>query len=105
MPDAKSTGDHPFPGVPANYRKGARPTWHQRRRHRAVLRLLQGVSGKVLDFGCGYGDLAYAIAQTHSVEGVDVDPDRVAFAAHEYAPIPFSRCDPAKLPFPDQSFD
>jgi ubiquinone/menaquinone biosynthesis C-methylase UbiE len=105
MRDPTSTGDHPFPAVPANYRKGARPTWHQRRRHCAVLQLLRRVPGKVLDYGCGYGDVTQAISKTHSVQGVDVDPERVAFAAREYAPIQFTRCDPGRLSFPDQSFD
>src|SRR5262249_53376894 len=91
--------------VPLNFYKGARRTWHQLRRHGSVLRLLRRVQGDVLDYGCGYGDLTYAIAQTHPVRGVDVDPRRIAFAAREYAPIPFSVCRPEGLDFPDRSFD
>jgi SAM-dependent methyltransferase len=49
--------------------------------------------------------LTAAIARTHPVQGVDVDPQRVAFAAREYAPIGFSPCEATHLPFPDQSFD
>src|SRR5262249_12442900 len=63
------------------------------------------VQGEVLDYGCGYGDLTYAIAQTHPVQGVDVDPQRVAFAEREYAPLRFRRCAPDRLSFPDGSFD
>jgi SAM-dependent methyltransferase len=91
--------------IPRNYFRGARLSWHQARRHQSVLRLLRRTSGSVLDFGCGYGDLTHAMSLTHAAYGVDVDPDRVAFAAKEYAPIPFSVCSEAGLPFPDQSFD
>jgi SAM-dependent methyltransferase len=91
--------------VPGAYSKSGRPTWHQRRRHRAVLDLLVRVRGDVLDFGCGYGDLTHAISRTHPVQGVDVDAERVAFAAREYAPIRFGRCEPDRLPFADGSFD
>jgi SAM-dependent methyltransferase len=107
MPSPTATG-HPGdvqPAVPRNFYKGARRTWHQLRRHRSVLRLLRRVHGDVLDYGCGYGDLTYAISATHPVRGVDVDPARVAFAAREYAPIPFSVCRPDGLDFPDRSFD
>lgn len=92
-------------GVPTNFRKGARPTWHQRRRHREILGLLARTGGAVLDYGCGYGDLTAAIARTRPVRGVDVDPARVAFAAAEYAPVVFEACRPDGLDFPDASFD
>jgi 2-polyprenyl-3-methyl-5-hydroxy-6-metoxy-1,4-benzoquinol methylase len=72
------------PAAPANYRKGAAMTWHQRRRHRAVLGLLRQLSGSVLDYGCGYGDLAFAMSQTHVVVGVDADSGRIDFARQEY---------------------
>lgn len=91
--------------VPANYRRGARQTWHQRRRHAAVLGMLQGLSGRVLDYGCGYGDLAYAMSQTHETCGVDLDPRRVAFAQAEYAPLEFKQCSAEEVPYADASFD
>jgi SAM-dependent methyltransferase len=91
--------------VPLNYRRGARPTWHQRRRHRAVLSLLRGATGRVLDYGCGYGDLTHAMSLTHDVVGCDVDATRVAFAQHEYAPIEFVECGRSGTPFDDRSFD
>jgi SAM-dependent methyltransferase len=97
--------EHEFASVPRNYRKGALPTWHQRRRHRAILGLLKGLNGRVLDYGCGYGDLTYAMSQTHPASGVDLDPVRVAFARREYAPLEFQLCDPRDAPFPDESFD
>jgi SAM-dependent methyltransferase len=95
-----------FPSaIPPNFHKGASRTWHQRRRHKAVLKMLAGLRGEVLDYGCGYGDLTEAIARTHLVQGVDVDPERVAFAAREYAPLRFSVCGPRRLDFADGSFD
>jgi len=90
--------------IPENYRKGARFTWHQRRRHRAVLSLLKQVTGNVLDYGCGYGDLTLAIARTHPVTGCDVDPDRVEFAKSEYGPLEFVICQGNGTPFYDESF-
>jgi ubiquinone/menaquinone biosynthesis C-methylase UbiE len=79
---------------------------HQRRRHRCILGLLQGLEGTVLDYGCGWGDLTWAISRTHpQVQGVDVDPDRVAFAQEQYAPLKFSVCRPDGLDFPKASFD
>src|SRR5262245_56199505 len=91
--------------VPANYSEGARLTWHQRRRHRAVLSLLHRVSGNVLDYGCGYGELTHAMSRTHEVVGCDVDPERVAFAKREYAPVEFAACSTQNAPFDDRSFD
>jgi SAM-dependent methyltransferase len=97
--------DQSFSWIPASFRKGGRRGWHQRRRHAAVVRLLRGLPGKVLDYGCGYGDVSYVVSGTNSVQGVDVDPVRIAFAAKEYAPIPFQVCDKHTVPFPDASFD
>lgn len=102
--DPASTPE-PATTAPANYRKGARVTWHQRRRHRAVLSLLNRVSGRVLDYGCGYGDLTHAIARTHQVVGCDVDPDRVSFAQQEFAAEEFVACRPDAAPFADCFFD
>jgi SAM-dependent methyltransferase len=97
--------DSEFSSVPRNYRKGAVPTWHQRRRHRAILALLKGLEGRVLDYGCGYGDLTYTMSQTHPACGVDLDPARVAFAQKEYSPLDFQVCDTRDAPYPDESFE
>jgi 2-polyprenyl-3-methyl-5-hydroxy-6-metoxy-1,4-benzoquinol methylase len=91
--------------VPANYRKGGRRTWHQLRRRRAVLGMLRGVPGKLLDYGCGYGDLAEAMSSGREVCGVDLDAVRVAYAQQEYAPIEFAQCTTTDAPYPDESFD
>lgn len=95
----------PMIEVPANYRKIGKRNWHQRRRARALLSLLSRVRGKVLDHGCGYGDITFEISKTHTVQGVDVDPARINFATREYAPIPFSVCEPDGIPFGNGSFD
>jgi SAM-dependent methyltransferase len=102
---ASPPGANPVPAVAPQYRKGARLTWHQRRRQGCVLGLLEGIPGEVLDYGCGYGDLTYAMSHTHAIRGVDIDADRIAFAAAEYPAIPFSRCEPDRLAFADESFD
>jgi SAM-dependent methyltransferase len=93
------------PPVPRSFHRDARQTWHQRRRHAAVLAMLRQVKGNVLDHGCGYGDLTYAISKTHDVRGVDADPARVAFARSEYHPLEFDLCPPDHTGFPDSSFD
>jgi SAM-dependent methyltransferase len=90
----------------ANFRRGAVPTRHQQRRTDAVLQLSHGLSGAALDYGSGWGDLAARLApQFDRIVGVDVDPERVAFASAEFAPIAFSQCRPDGLDFPDASFD
>jgi ubiquinone/menaquinone biosynthesis C-methylase UbiE len=97
---------HDLPAqIPGHFRNGSKRNWHQRRRYRAVLSLLKGNPGRVLDYGCGYGDLTHAIATTHGVIGCDVDPTRVAFARREYPTIEFHQCGPGGTPFGDQSFD
>jgi ubiquinone/menaquinone biosynthesis C-methylase UbiE len=69
------------------------------------LGLLRGLSGDVLDYGCGYGDLTYAISRTHHVCGIDIDPKRVRFARGEYPELELCECTADKVPFPDGSFD
>jgi ubiquinone/menaquinone biosynthesis C-methylase UbiE len=101
-----STASIVSPAVPAHFRKDAPQNPHQRRRHRAVLALLDGLPGRVLDYGCGYGDLTHAISRTNSdVVGVDVAPDRIEFARSEYAPLRFEVCPEQGLDFPAASFD
>ena len=38
----------------------------------------------IIDYGCGYGELTWELAKTHDVTGVDLNPERVRFAAREY---------------------
>ncbi len=71
-----------------------------------VQRLAAGLSGEALDYGCGWGDLTARLApQFSAIAGVDTDPERVAFAAAEYAPIRFDVCGPEGVACPDAAFD
>jgi ubiquinone/menaquinone biosynthesis C-methylase UbiE len=64
-----------------------------------VRRLTAGLSGDAIDYGAGWGDIAYQLAgQFTSMRGFDVSPARVAFARTQFAPIPFDQCDPDGLP-------
>lgn len=96
-----------FADVPAHFRRGAAQDAHQKRRHDAVLALLRELpKGRVLDYGFGWGDIAWEAAKTHpDIHAVDVEQRRVDFARQQYAPIPFDRCRPDGLDFPDASFD
>ncbi len=93
--------------APANFRAGARRTWHQARRHAAVDRLVAPLRGGVaLDYGCGWGDIAARVASRFDrVVGVDVSPDRVAFARAEYPTIEFRTCPTDRLDHADGSYD
>ncbi len=92
--------------VPKNFYRGARFTWHQRRRHALVRRLMKGLEGqRVLDYGCGYGDLTYALSKTNPVVGIDVDQERIEFCRSQYPELEFHEFDGMTAPFPDGSFD
>jgi len=102
-----SSGSAMTAGVPAHFHRDAPQDAHQRRRHRAVLDMVARVPpGRVLDYGFGWGDIAWAVARSHpDIVGVDVEQRRVDFARREYAPLPFERCRPDGLDFPDAAFD
>lgn len=92
--------------LPAHFRKGARPGKHQGRRTATVLSLAEGLGGRALDYGAGWGDLTARLAPQFSrITGVDVSPERVAYAASEFAPIPFRVCPEEGLDEADGSFD
>src|SRR5277367_6443658 len=57
----RHANDPSFDWVPPAFCKGVRRNWHQRRRHAIIRRLLRGITGRVLDYGCGYGDVAFAV--------------------------------------------
>ena len=87
------------------YTKAAKPNRHQARRLRMVKRLLHGCGGRALDYGCGYGDITYAIAgQFPGIVGTDVSPERIAWARKEFHPVPFQVCREAGLDFGDAAF-
>jgi ubiquinone/menaquinone biosynthesis C-methylase UbiE len=65
---------------------------------------------RVLDVGCGPGDLSIRISrQCHEVRGVDVTPEMIRIAeekaAFEPANVYFQQADACDLPFDDYSFD
>lgn len=93
--------------IPSHFYRDAPQDAHQRRRHRAVLSLLRELPpGRVLDYGFGWGDIAWAASKTHpDIHAVDVEQRRVDFARQQYAPIPFDRCRPDGVDFEDASFD
>ncbi len=93
--------------IPNHFYRDAPQDDHQRRRHQAVLSLLRGLpAGRVLDYGFGWGDIAWAASKTHpDIHAVDVEQRRVDFARQQYAPIPFDRCRTDGVDFPDASFD
>lgn len=93
--------------VPAHFHRDAPQDAHQRRRHRAVLDTLARVPRRrVLDYGCGWGDLTWAMSRTHpDITAVDTDPERIAFARNEFPPLEFNPCRPDGLDFDDASFD
>lgn len=103
-PEHACTG---FADVPAHFYRDAPLDPHQRRRHDAVLSLLRTLPpGRVLDYGFGWGDIAWQASRTHpDIHAVDVEQRRVNFARNQYAPLPFDVCRPDGLDFPDASFD
>lgn len=75
------------------YRRGASPDAHQLRRIRMIRRLAGGCSGRALDYGCGYGDITFAVApQFDHIIGVDVGRERIEWAQREFTPIQFRQC-------------
>ena len=71
-----------------------------------------GIAGavRVLDVGCGTGNLSYCLArdlEVISVRGLDLSPEYVRYANHRNsdARVAFQVGDACALPFPDSSFD
>ena len=96
-----------YADIPTHFHRDAPMDAHQRRRHDAVLSLLRRLpQGRVLDYGFGWGDIAWQVAKTHpDIHAVDVEKRRVDFARSEYGPIPFDLCRRDGLDFADASFD
>jgi ubiquinone/menaquinone biosynthesis C-methylase UbiE len=71
-----------------------------------VKRLLRSCGGRALDYGCGYGDIAFAVSSGfESIVGVDIDAERIAWAQAEFAPIQFQVCSKDGLEYEDASFE
>jgi SAM-dependent methyltransferase len=92
-----------------------RPDGFSTTRHDDIARLIRRERGKVLDVGCGAGQLALALADRFdALSGVDISEVRIRLAnsvlAERFpqyrAKVAFQCVSPsAPLPFPDGSFD
>lgn len=71
---------------------------------RARHRLVEGLSGRVLEVGTGTGLLSYP-PSVSSVVAIDIDPELLARASHRRPGVTLMRADVQQLPFPDGSFD
>lgn len=87
-----------------NYSRSGRPSAHQRRRLALARRLLASCGEKTLDYGCGFGDVAWAVSDLCHIVGVDVDAERVAIARREFSPIRFEQCSTEGTAFRDGEF-
>ena len=64
------------------------------------------IRGRLLDYGCGLGDLTYQLAPMfEETIGVDVTPERIAWANGEFHPVKFYMCNETELDYPDNDFD
>ncbi len=75
--------------------------------NRARRRLVEGLSGRVLEVGTGTGLLLPAYPPTVSeVVAIDIDPEMLARGASRGRPgVSLQQADVQQLPFPDASFD
>lgn len=63
---------------------------------------------RILEVGCGSGDLAARLLAAHGevdYVGIDISMDQVEMARSSYGHLPFARASIYQLPFADDSFD
>ena len=78
----------------------------QRWRRRAVRGLEVGRGDRVIDLGCGTGDLMEEVARTGATPvGADVSFEMMVNGRRRMGHLPFLRADAQQLPFADASFD
>lgn len=67
-------------------------------------RLVPGL--RILEVGSGRGALLrHLLAQGHTIEGVEINPDRIEESRRIHGPLPITRVAGTRLPFRDESFD
>jgi SAM-dependent methyltransferase len=81
--------------------------WWFASRTRALLGLLDGQAvgneGRVLDVGCGAGNMIHHLSRYGSVVGIDNNPKPLEIAHQRGYDAPFARAE--EMPFEDESFD
>jgi len=66
----------------------------------------QGRSPRLLDLGCGTGELASIFLRAgYEYVGIDIEPERIAYARKTYPRGRFHVMDAAQLRYPDDYFD
>jgi SAM-dependent methyltransferase len=64
------------------------------------------LTARILEIGSGRGALLrHLLEQGHSVVGVEINADRIEESRRLYGPLPITKVDGTRLPFPDASFD
>lgn len=77
--------------------------WYEREVNTpALLSLLPIERARVLDFGCGTGDLAAALSERYDVEGCDVSPRMIELAQNAHPDIMFRVWDGIS-PYPEEA--
>lgn len=88
-----------------SYEKSGALSAHQSRRLKLIKRLLKPCSGRLLDYGCGFGDIAWSLADRFDITAVDVIPERIEWAKSEFETVRFETCGTAGLRFDANEFD
>jgi SAM-dependent methyltransferase len=81
---------------------------HRLLEERAIMRAVRSLAheGRILDVACGTGRItALLLKEGFSVAGCDVSTSMLAVAHRRLPHVEFFRCDAARLPFNDDSFD
>jgi len=86
---------------------GGMNLWPDTSRRRLFIPLCES-AGDILDFGCGAGGLAVALAENFPakrIHAIDIGSNAGALIAQRKAPVQFHRASVLAAPFPDASMD